>query len=345
MNLVFMNTMEKKAGDDRVLSAQVVIGEGKGIWHALWSETSEDGYDRQDNWYEGPHWGELITVFRENLFLKLKEGFVPLVTMPWEDPLNGIGKRGRWNAILQCYCESRADEKVMDELRKWRRDKAASLAKAPYMVATNRMLQMVAVFLPQSMEELKQIPGFGHDKSSKYGDEIFTITRKVERKTDFPLDWVEQEMDPAVFRQWVIDQQERKIRSEQEKNAQRRKLLEAIWQGEALDQIAKQTSLPRRDLVLMIESMDQEGYDVSPIIDKELELISKEEKEQALLQFEQQGDRFLKPIFQAIYAGSELKNSESDRVYQWLRLLRIQYRKSRSAQSNPAGIPSEAKAG
>lgn len=345
MNLLFMNTMEKKAGDESILTAQIVIGEGKGIWHVLWSETLEDGHDRQDNWYEGPHWDELIAVFRENLFLKLKEGFVPLVTMPWEDPLNGIGERGRWNAILQCYCESRTDEKVMDELRKWRRDKAASLAKAPYMIATNRMLQMVAVFLPHTVEELKQIPGFGHDKSNKYGEEIFAITRKVERTTHFPLDWVGQEIDPAVFRQWVIEQQDRKTRSEQEKNAKKRKLLEAIWQGENLDHIAKQTSLSRRDLVLMIETMDQEGYDVSPIIDKELDLISQEEKDQALLQFEQQGDRYLKPIYQAIYEGTELKNGESDRVYQWLRLLRIQYRKTSTIHPKQEETLTEPKAG
>lgn len=332
LNLLFMNTLEKKVGENQVISAQVVIGETKGIWHAMWSESRDNGYDQQENWYEGQHWNELINSLRVNLILKLNDGYMPLITVPWDETQQGLGEKGRWNALLQCYSASHFIPEVVDALRKWRRDKAAILAKAPYLIATNRMLEMIAALLPQSAEELKQLPGFGNEKAVQFGEEIFAITTSVERTTSFPLTWVEQAVEPIVLQQWIMEQKERKRKAEHDKTARKRRFLEAIWQGITLDLIVKELSISRRDAILLVEEMDDEGYDVSPLIETELEQVNTELRDLAWEQYEKQGDRYLKPIFQVISEQSELSSSESDRTYQWLRLLRIQYRRGKLKQ-------------
>ncbi|WP_165921256.1 HRDC domain-containing protein [Paenibacillus albiflavus] len=331
LNLLFMNTLEKKVGENRVISAQVVIGESKGIWHAMWSETKDTGYDEQENWYEGQHWNELITSLRANLIVKLTDGFLPLITVPWEEAGQGLGEKGRWNALLQCYSESNFNNDVMDALRKWRRDKAAKLAKAPYLIATNRMLEMIAALLPQNVDELKQLPGFGNEKVAQFGDEIFAITMTVDRATSFPLTWVERAVDPIILQKWIMEQRERKRKIEHDKLARKRRFLEAIWQGASLDSILKELSISRRDAILLVEEMDNEGYNVNPIVEAELEQVQDEMKTYAWELYEKQGDRYLKPIFQAIIEQGELSSSDSDRTYQWLRLLRIQFRRSKTA--------------
>lgn len=342
LNLLFMNTLEKKVGDNRVISAQIVIGEDKGIWHAMWSESKESGHDEQENWYEGQHWEELISSLRANLIGKLSEGYLPLITAPWDDSQRGLGERARWNALLQCYSESHINVQVMDSLRKWRRDKATELAKAPYMIATNRMLEMITALLPQTADELKQIPGFGHDKVTHYGDEIFKITKATERLTTFPLTWVEHEVEPVVLQQWIYEQKERKMKAEYTKTARKRRFLEAIWQGISLDEIVQELSISRRDAILMVEEMDHEGYNVTPLIELELEQVKAEDKEHAWQHFDQQGDRYLKPVFQALCEQTELKSSDSDRTYQWLRLLRIQYRRAKIVQQDNPDLHSQA---
>ena len=342
LNLLFMNTLEKKAGENHVISAQVIIGENKGIWHAMWSEARDTGHDEQENWYEGHNWNELISSLRANLMLKLSDGFLPLISVPWDEAQHSLGEKGRWNALLQCYSQSHLHVEVMDALRKWRRDKAAELAKAPYIIATNRMLEMIAALLPQSAEELKQLPGFGNEKAVQFGEDIFTITRSIERTTSFPLTWIEQAVEPIVLQQWIIEQKERKRKVEQDKSSRKRRFLEAIWQGLTLDLIVKELSISRREAILLVEEMDHEGYDVTPLIEKELDQVKAELKVLAWEQYEQQGDRYLKPIFQVISKQGELSNSESDQTYQWLRLLRIQYRKGKIMQMQNPEVHSQA---
>jgi len=329
MNLLFMNTLERKGEDERVLTAQVCIGEAKGVWSAIWSGTAEDGHVAQETWYEGQHWEELLNAFRARLSDKLKAGYVPLVsTSTWEEGVRGLGEKGRRNAILQCYAESHADADALALLRKWRRDTAAKLAKAPYLLATNRMLDMLAAYLPQTPEELKQIPGFGDGKAAQFGEGIFECTKQVERMSSFPLDWVYREVKEEALQRWLIEREERRTRLERERSGKKRQLLEAIWQGAALDQIAADLPLTRREAVLMAEELDAEGYDVTPLVEGELEKVGGDEKEKALQQFAEQGDRYLKPVFERVYPADVRKAIDADRTYQWLRLLRLQYRKS-----------------
>ena len=81
--------------------------------------------------------------------------------------------------MLTYYCEENPSEEVYETLRAWRREQAARERKAPYILATNRVLRMISVFLPQSKEELQQIPGFGEQKTAMYADRLLESDRRV----------------------------------------------------------------------------------------------------------------------------------------------------------------------
>lgn len=77
MNLVFMNSLEKKGDDDQVENAQVLIQEDDGIWKVSWIEVNNQNNEVQDHWFEGRSWDEMLTVFRYRLAEKLATGYVP----------------------------------------------------------------------------------------------------------------------------------------------------------------------------------------------------------------------------------------------------------------------------
>ncbi|WP_442601587.1 HRDC domain-containing protein [Paenibacillus sp. KN14-4R] len=330
LNIIFMNTLEKKLEEQRVQTAQICIGESKGIWQIIWTVEMEGGQARQDYLYEGRHWDEVLSCFRNHMLSKLAEGYIPQVSISLNNPIESLSDKAKWVHSLHYYSERHTNHELLEQLRKWRRESAAKEGRAPYLLATNRMLEMIAAYMPQHAEELKQIPGFGVGKVSQYGEGIFAITRTFERVTQFPLDWVLNFIDRVSFQQWLMDQNERKAKAELERHARKRNMLEAIWQGSPLEEMRSMLSLSRRDTVMMVEELDADGYDVSPLIDNELSDVTEELKEQAWTKFEELGDRYLKPVMEAVFSADDRKDLDLERTYQWLRLLRIRFRKSKA---------------
>jgi hypothetical protein len=336
MNLVFLNSFEKEAGEGRVKQAQVSIGETHGIWHVIWNEAKDDGKSSQEAWYEGNRWDEMLEKFRLKLHEKMGAGYVPLIDGVYEGGQNLSGK-SKFNAMLQYYSELHSREEVFQRLREWRREAASREGKAPFILASNRVLRMIAAFLPQTVEELKQIPGFGAPKAAIYGEEVCKATRDEERATSFPLDWVPGSVDEVQFQSWLRQQKELKLRAELDKQAQKRKLLESIGQGAGLQDLQKELSMPRRDLVQWIEELDGEGYDLEALLDGELEAVGAEEQLKAWQAFETEGCRYLKPVLHRIYSAEELQTKDLAKAYEWLRLLRLKFRKTKEAMRPQAG--------
>ncbi len=330
MNVVFLNTLEKKVGEERVKSAQVSIGEKQGIWHTYWSEPDAAGKLVQESWYEGTSWDELLTSFRLCLKEKIRLGFHPLVNGTWEQaqPLSG---KAKMTQILNYFCELNANDDAYETLRKWRREQSAREGKAPYILATNRVLRLISVFLPQTPEELVQIPGFGEQKTAVYGGDLLKLTQEFPRTTTFPLDWVARSVDMSDFEAWVELQKEQKMRMEMDKETDKRKLLESVARGEGLDDLQAGISMMRRELLLWVEELDREGYDMEPLIEAELQAVSEEDQIKAWTAFELEGDRYLKPVLHRIYSADELKVKDQDRVYEWLRLLRLRFRREKES--------------
>ncbi|MGO4269621.1 HRDC domain-containing protein [Paenibacillus sp. TAF58] len=335
MNIVFLNTLEKEAGDHRVTSAQVSIGEEQGIWNVYWNEPDSTGKIQQDQWYQGVSWDEMLSAFRQGLRDKVRSGFRPLVSTDLESA-QGLSGKARMTQMLTYYCEENPSEEVYETLRAWRREQAAREGKAPYILATNRVLRMISVFLPQSKEELQQIPGFGEQKTTMYAADVLNLTAEYTRSNGFPLDWVAKSVDTVKFEAWLHAQKEQKLRTELDREVSKRKLLEVVAGGGSLADLQAVLTMPRRELLLWVEDLEREGYDMDPLVEAELASIPEEEQIKAWNAFESEGDRYLKPVLQRIVGTDELKGKELDRAYEWLRLLRLRFRREKERFASQA---------
>ncbi len=331
MNLVFMNSLEKKAGD-RVVTGQVSICEQQGQWHLLWHEPDEQGEMRQSDWYEGASWGELLAVYHYHIAAKIGEGFQPLLEGRFQTADLPSGKN-KFAQMLEFYSAENGNPDLFQSLRKWRWERASKLGIPSYLIATNRVLRMIACFLPRNRQELLQIPGMGESKVEIYGEEMLQWTQEVERKTAFPLDWVPAEVDREQFRMWLYKRQETKLKTAYAKQVHREKLLECVSRGERLSALDQALPLTRRELLAWVEDLEKEGYDMAPLIEAELNDVPGQEIVAALKLFEEQGDRYLKPVVLKMYSEEEIGNKNLDGVYEWLRLLRLRYRRQKREEA------------
>jgi hypothetical protein len=330
MNLVFLSSFEKETAEGTALDAQVTIGEQHGVWSVIWNERQPDGKTAQERWYEGTAWDEMLQGFRQRLQEKWLQGYSPLVDGAIEGRTELTGKN-RFNAMLQCYSDKQANDAAFQKLRDWRREQAQKEGKAAYLIATNRVLRLIAAFLPRTEEELGQIPWLGEQKVKQYGAELTGIAAGFERATTFPLDWVPEAVGEPAFDAWLREQRQLKLRADQSQEELKRRLLEGIARGERMEELAQELGLTRREVVQRIEGLDEAGYDVGALLQAELEDIAEAERQKAWRAFELEGVRYLKPVLHRMYSAQELQALDLDRAYEWLRLLRLQYRKAKLA--------------
>ncbi|SDC01382.1 HRDC domain-containing protein [Paenibacillus sp. UNCCL117] len=328
MDVLFLNSMEKVDERGVVFTGRVSIGEQQGVWYVMWTEDTESGASIQESWYEGLHWDEMLNAFRQRVIAKQCEGYKPLLEVRVSE-LDALDARSAYTSMLHFYSEGHADEALYEELRQWRLKQASQEGKAPFIVATNRLLKMISAFIPHTEEELRQIPGMGKARAGKFAKDILSLTAQVERSTAFPLDWVGDKIDPLKLNGWLLEEKERKRKAESDKLENKRMLLEAIARGETLDELQSTIQVQRRELVGWVEELDKEGYDLGPYIDLILARVPDSEREQAWQAFEQQGDRYLKPILQQIRKPELLTPKETELAYEWLRFLRLKFRQEK----------------
>ncbi len=329
MRIVFLNSLEKKLNGAVTDGAQVWIGEEEGLWRMGWNETS--GEEEQETiWYEGGSWSEMLHVYRHRLVVKLGEGYRPVIDGIW-DEREGLQGRGMAAQRLICYSELHENEAFYNDLCAWRRKKASANRKAPYMIASNRLLKLISVFRPWTTEELLQLPGMGESKATEFGQELLEMTQSQgsERPGDFPLGWVDQDIDEEAFRAWMYKQKEAKFKLEMEKFSQRRIILESLAQGLDLQEICTRTGLERRDAVELLELLEKDGYTTDSLVQLELKDMPLEQQSAVWKAFEEMGDSFLKPVLQRVYDQETIDAGGLDPLYERLRLLRISYRRQK----------------
>ncbi|MFC7681130.1 HRDC domain-containing protein [Paenibacillus sp. GCM10028914] len=326
MQIVFMNQMSRTNESSEENTAQVWIGEEEGVWHLGWRDFEADGYTKDEDWYSGSSWSELLCVYRHRLSMKLSEGYRPVIEGIFHEPEDAKG-RNHAAQKLQCYSELYGSEALYTELCAWRRRKAAAGRKAPYFIASNRVLRLISAFVPQTVEELLQLPGIGANKAAEHGDEWIEMTIRLERTTSFPLDWVFSELKEDEFLSWLYKQKEHKYKQELEEFRMGRVMLMGIAEGLSLDQLAEKTSMSRRELVEQMEVLEKEGYDMELLIRLELESLPETEHSAIWKAFEDLGDTFLKPVMQRVYGQEPAAQGGMERLYERLRLIRIRFRR------------------
>ncbi|WP_276354680.1 HRDC domain-containing protein [Cohnella caldifontis] len=331
MQIVFLNRLDRVEGSAES-RGQVFIGEYQGTWTAGWRAAGGEADAGEEIWYEGVSWEELLAAFRHGAAGKMKEGYRPLIDGMLDTPI--WEREPSLPLLIQCYAELQPENpELMAALKQWRRAKASEEKRSAYLVATNRELHMLAVYVPQSVSEIAQIPGFGKLKTERYGAEIFALLRNVPRTHAFPLDWVAQAVNPDRFSEWMFRLKEEKYGRALSSVRDKRALLSAIREGKTLADLEQQLQIERRKLVERIERLDEEGYDVWPIIEQELAEVPPEEWTLASEAMVQLGDRYLKPLLRKIYGETVSDPSDLERHYEKLRMMRIRFRREREAES------------
>ncbi|AOZ92075.1 HRDC domain-containing protein [Paenibacillus crassostreae] len=329
MQIVFMNRLTKRSGSDEEAVAQIWIGEEEGLWHLGWRDILLDGDLNDSSWYEGVSWDELLFIYRHGLASKLGEGYRPLIQGIFHED-DEIRSRGQTIQKLYCYSELHSDENLYAELCAWRRRRAISERKAPYFIASNKLLRLISAYIPQHVDELMQLPGVGQTKASEYGAEIIEITAKLERKHTYPLNWVYTELDEEIFMAWVYKQKEQKYQQELNQYRIRRTLLTGIVAGKNLEQLEQDCGSPRKEIVEALEELEKEGYDTEQLIQHELREMPKDEQIAVWSAFEELGDNLLKPVLQRVYGGDNdsVAKDNIDLCYERIRMIRIQFRRN-----------------
>jgi hypothetical protein len=328
MQIVFLNQFERVAGQVEERT-QVFIGELQGVWSAGWRSIQLETSSVEDVWYEGMSWEELLAAFRHGVASKMREGFRPILDgMLEESPF--WERSPSLQQLLQCYADLQDAEEASAALRIWRRAKSLEEKKSAYLIATNRELQMLAVYLPQTLEELEQIPGFGKIKVERYGNDLIELLKGVERNHVFPLEaWVSTAVSEEQLSSWMFQVKQEKYGKALATVQEKRSLLVGIREGRTLGQLEGELNFPRRKLLEKIERLDEEGYDVLPVVDQELLELSPEELIQIETAIEDLGDRYLKPLLRKVYGEINSNDQEVERQYEKLRMMRIRFRRER----------------
>ena len=325
MRIVFLNSLDKEYQGELISTAQIWIGEEQGLWRIGWDELHSDNV-HNEIWFEGESWAEMLHVYRYQMAVKLASGYRAMIGGVFHENESG---QGSLTQKLICYSELHMNEELYNILSAWRRKRAASQRKAPYLIASNRLLKLISTFVPMNAEELTQLPGVGTGKAEEYGSDVLSITEGWERERTFPLDWVEHELDEEDFRSWIYKQKEQRFKAEMEQFSQRRTLLTGIAEGLTIGQVQEQIGIQRREVVELLEQLEKEGYDTETILELELADMPKSEQETVWNAYEDLGDTFLKPVLQRVYGSEALLpvSGELERKYEQLRLIRIRYRR------------------
>ncbi|WP_379133104.1 HRDC domain-containing protein [Paenibacillus sp. sgz500958] len=330
MQIVFMNRLSKNAGRDEEVFAQLWIGEEDEVWSLGWRDfpdTGDSGESRGSIWYEGGSWSEMICVYRHELAVKMGEGYRPLLDGTFHEE-DSLPSRNIEHMKLQYYSEQHSNEKVYEELCAWRRGRASSERKAPYILASNRLLKLISAFVPKTPEELLQIPGVGESKASQFGADWLAITAEAPREHGFPLGWVYKEVDEEAFVSWMYRQKELKYKKQLERLRLRRLLLQGIERGLNMEQLKEECGVSRRDLLEAVEELEREGYTAEKLISHELAGMPQSEKDKVWNAYTELGDTFLKPVLFKVYGEDFSAPGGLDFYYERLRLIRIRYRRS-----------------
>ncbi|MBD7966889.1 HRDC domain-containing protein [Paenibacillus gallinarum] len=325
MKIVFMVQLSVTSEQNGAKYAQLWIGEEEDLWQLGWSSMNMDK-EQVDIWYEGSSWNEMMHIYRFQLAIKMSEGYRPLIEGIFHES-EETKQRNQHTQKLQCYSELYGREELYQALCVWRRKKASTERKAPYFIASNRLLRMISTFVPHTLEELRELPGVGENKLTEYGQELLDITTKETREHGFPLNWVSTVLTEEEYESWNYRQKEQKYKQELDKFNLKKSVLTAIASSQSLDDISALTGLNRRELVDFLEELEKSGYDTEMLIAKELTWMTDDEQELIWNAYDELGTSFLKPILHQVYGEDPAGAGPLDQLYERLRMVRIRYRR------------------
>ena len=120
---------------------------------------------------------ETIEVIKtDTAFLEEENCWSVLVLFKEKDEIAPIQTTSKSDIEVQL---SDYDTQIYNHLKTWRSEKAEQLGWKNFMICHNSHLVEIAVNKPNSIDELKQIKGFGSAKTNQFGDDIISLLNAV----------------------------------------------------------------------------------------------------------------------------------------------------------------------
>ncbi|WP_170145219.1 HRDC domain-containing protein [Ammoniphilus oxalaticus] len=333
-NIEYVVTLDKPHGE----RGKMMLLQRDGAFETQWSLLGTDEEELSIQ-YAGPSL-ELAWQAAETLILdKIKQGyqlhnpFIPHL-------LETLSPRFTLSRKMGYYAAQHFNPSLYKELKEWRRSAAATNKLPPYIIATDKLLTLLAAFIPHQDQQLEQLPGVGEQRKAQYGAEILEITKKYEQPRPFPLGWVEEEVRWDTLAFWMISEhrlqkQKRQLRTEQERD-ERVHLLQLIKAATPIEEAIKQLNLSMEIVLKRIQQLAEMGYDPLEYVKSQVAAI--QERQQITELVARLGGERLKPIYTQLYGTDEegVERSEVGERYNRIRLVRAYLSWSEADKSSRA---------
>jgi hypothetical protein len=330
-SFIFTVAMMEQNGDQTV--GWIGVHRSDGEWCVSWYEANqadEEAAAREEGVFI--YRGEALRQAKESCleYIRNKENQGYRLAFPIRIG-EGNQRAGSSLTEFDYYSEIHYDNECYEQLRQWRFKTAQDKKVSPFIVATNRLLKQLSTFLPHNEQEAVQLHGFSTNKWNQYGSDIVEIISKYDRLHAFPLDWVHHQVVIDDFENWkeeqtLAKQQKNKDFQDQWKR-EKTALLEGIQKGLSLEQVSGNSNQPISTVLKRMERLQEEGYEVLPWLEKEVETIA--DLSNLIAAAQELGTTYAKPVFLRLYENSpnneaRLKYDQIRTVFTYLKAIKIE---------------------
>lgn len=197
-----------------------------------------------------------------------------------------------------------AELELLARLRSERKQVADAEGVAPYMIFADRALQEMATYLPHTETSFGAIYGVGQAKIARYAARFLPLIRAYCRER--------QLSERSKQSRSVVRVSSTKTRSDE--------VGELFTDGQSVEQIAEHFQVKRQTVISNLVKYVEAGNTLDGVRLQADSILTPEVQAKVLATFDELGDQYLKPIFEAL--GQTIPYDE-------LHLLRLAYRQQR----------------
>ncbi|MDB5084573.1 MAG: aldolase [Bacilli bacterium] len=235
-DLIYLSTF--KDAQDHFGFSRIVVTREQDQWFTVVEKQEPSQPPQVQVKYSGSNGSHAVQTAELVLREKLLAGAEPMVPFGTHFhptiPVFSSNKLYRYK--LYVYSDMHNNNELFTILRRWRRKEAARARMAPYLIASDRLLYLLAAFVPLNEMELIQLPGIADKKLELYGDTLLAILQNFPQRESFPLDWVAQQVSDVEAIEWALN-----FRIEREARTTVRKQEQMMLDQALLDLIDSET--------------------------------------------------------------------------------------------------------
>lgn len=165
-------------------------------------------------------------------------------------PAEPVMTRADWNKDMLALAQSYYSPDALGLLREWRKRIADAMNVAPYMVLEDKVLFLLATFMPQTKEEFLSLPHCGEKRWEQYGAELLALLRG---------------QAPAFYIPSAVLEGAQPVRTQ--KQERQVKLLTRLQEETPeLEELARELDVSVNTVIGYLEKLVEDGYDIEAYV-------------------------------------------------------------------------------